>query len=117
METSAVVAAALPPSWPRTGSIAVEKLDLRYRPELPLVLRSVSFEALSGEKIGIAGRTGSGKSSLFQALFRIVEPESGRILLDGVDTKTLGLHALRQTLSMIPQGAQQGQSRAWVCSN
>ena len=103
LETSAAVAATLPPAWPRSGALAVEKLDLRYRPELPLVLRSVSFEALTGEKIGIVGRTGSGKSSLFQALFRLTEPEAGRILLDGVDTKTLGLHTLRRALSMIPQ--------------
>jgi ATP-binding cassette subfamily C (CFTR/MRP) protein 1 len=103
LDTSAVVAAALPADWPAHGALCVEKLVLRYRPELPPVLRGVSFEVASGQKVGIVGRTGSGKSSLFLALFRMVEPSAGRVLLGGADTATLGLHPLRRAMAMIPQ--------------
>jgi ATP-binding cassette subfamily C (CFTR/MRP) protein 1 len=103
LETPPVAAAALPAAWPATGALAVEKLVLRYRAELPPVLRGISFEVASGEKIGIVGRTGSGKSSLFLALFRMVEPASGRVLLGGADTSTIGLHPLRRSMAMIPQ--------------
>lgn len=70
---------------------------------MPLVLRGVTFDVAAGSKIGMVGRTGSGKSSLFLALFRMVEPEGGRILIDGVDTSTLGLRHLRSKMSIIPQ--------------
>lgn len=103
LDTPLVVAAALPQGWPLTGDLSVEKLVLRYRPELPDVLCGVSFSVSSGQKIGIVGRTGSGKSSLFMALFRMVEPVSGRVLLSGQDTSLLGLHALRREMAMIPQ--------------
>ena len=102
-ETSAVVAASLPPGWPQHGAIVVEKVQLRYRPELPLVLRGVSFEVPHAHKVGVVGRTGSGKSSLFVALFRLVEPCGGRILLGGVDIATLGTRQLRRAMAMIPQ--------------
>jgi ATP-binding cassette subfamily C (CFTR/MRP) protein 1 len=81
----------------------VEKLVLRYRPGLPLVLKGVSFEVAPGKKVGLVGRTGSGKSSLLLALFRMVEPVSGRVLLDGVDIGTVGLTHLRSVMSIIPQ--------------
>ena len=103
LETPPVAAAALPAAWPATGALCVEKLVLRYRPDLPPVLRGISFEVAPGEKIGIVGRTGSGKSSLFLALFRMVEPASGRVLLGGADTATIGLHPLRRAMAMIPQ--------------
>ena len=103
LETPPVAAAALPAGWPATGALCVEKLVLRYRPDLPPVLRGISFEVAPGEKIGIVGRTGSGKSSLFLALFRMVEPASGRVLLGGADTATIGLHPLRRAMAMIPQ--------------
>lgn len=95
--------AQLGKDWPGEGSICAEKVTMRYRPETPLVLKGVSFDIKGGEKVGLVGRTGSGKSSLFLVLFRMVEPEAGRILIDGVDTKTIGLHLLRSKLSIIPQ--------------
>lgn len=104
-ETAAAVAEAMPKAWPSRGEVAVDGLTLRYRPELPPVLQGVSFSLGAGEKVGIVGRTGSGKSSLFLALFRMVEAEAGRILVDGVDVKTVGLKDLRSKIAMIPQDA------------
>lgn len=92
-----------PPAWPRSGSLKVENLQMRYRPTQPLVLRGVSFELRAGEKAGVVGRTGSGKSTLLAALWRLAEPEAGRIFLDGVDTLRLSLRDLRRALSCIPQ--------------
>ncbi|WIA12103.1 hypothetical protein OEZ85_012177 [Tetradesmus obliquus] len=102
-ETSPKVAATLPAGWPAAGAISVRDLKLRYRPGLPLVLRGVSFEVSPGEKVGLVGRTGSGKSSLLLALFRMVEVEPGSILIDGVDIRSLGLKQLRSQMSIIPQ--------------
>ena len=77
---------------------------MRYRPELPLVLKEISFSIDEGEKVGIVGRTGAGKSSIIQALFRIVEPELGSSYeIDGANALNLGLHTLRQRISVIPQ--------------
>lgn len=89
--------------WPTKGAVQFENVDLRYREELNLVLKGVSFEILGGEKIGIVGRTGAGKSSLTLALFRIVEATGGRILIDGVPINKLGLQLLRSRLTIIPQ--------------
>merc|ERR1712144_69380 len=75
----------------------------RYRDGLPLVLKDVSFTIADGEKIGIVGRTGSGKSSILVSIFRMVEGSSGSILLNGVDISTLGLKDLRESMCMIPQ--------------
>ena len=81
-----------------------KNFSLRYRPQLPLVLRGISFNIQEGEKVGIVGRTGAGKSSIIQALFRIVEPEEGSIYeIDDCDALKLGLHTLRHRLSVIPQ--------------
>lgn len=91
------------PDWPSDGRLEVTDLVLRYRPDLPQVLRGVSFAVASGEKVGIVGRTGSGKSSLLLALFRLVEPEAGRVTVAGADTRALGLRRLRRALAMIPQ--------------
>ncbi|KAI1703205.1 ABC transporter transmembrane region domain-containing protein [Ditylenchus destructor] len=93
----------LPHNWPSAGRIVFDKFCLRYRPTSELVLRELSFEVNSGEKVGIVGRTGAGKTSLTLALFRIVEPCSGTILIDSVDTTSIGLHDLRQALTIIPQ--------------
>src|SRR5947209_5603050 len=81
--------------WPREGHLSFHHVFLCYTKDLPYVLKDVSFDILPGESIGVVGRTGAGKSSLISVLFRLVEPE-GVIKIDGVDTKTLGLHELRQ---------------------
>jgi ABC-type multidrug transport system fused ATPase/permease subunit len=90
-------------SWPTKGAISVRGVSLRYRPNLPLALRSVSFEVEGGQKIGVVGRTGGGKSSLIVLLFRICEAAAGSIHIDGIDIATVGLHHLRRRLAIIPQ--------------
>ncbi|XP_072749401.1 ATP-binding cassette sub-family C member 5-like isoform X4 [Anoplolepis gracilipes] len=89
--------------WPSRGKIEFKAVQLRYREELPLVLIDVSFNVKAGEKIGIVGRTGSGKSSLVVALFRLVEICEGIIKIDGIDVSKLELDVLRSRLSIIPQ--------------
>ncbi|KAJ7240591.1 multidrug resistance-associated ABC transporter [Mycena rebaudengoi] len=92
-----------PASWPSTGAIRCEDLVIRYAPELPAVLHSLTFDINPGEKIGILGRTGSGKSTLALSFFRFVEPTSGRILVDGLDIGQIGLTDLRSRITIIPQ--------------
>ncbi|KAF4130868.1 ABC transporter [Phytophthora infestans] len=102
--------------WPSTGSILFDKVSFRYQPRGDLVLRSLSFSIAGGQKIGIVGRTGAGKSSLAMALFRISELTSGRVLVDGVDVATIGLKTLREKLSIIPQSPVlfKGSLRAYL---
>merc|ERR1711998_619874 len=83
---------SLPLGWPR-GEVSFEAVDMRYR-DGDLVLRDISFKALAGERIGICGRTGAGKSSLISVLFRIAEPCGGHICIDGFDIGKLGIHTL-----------------------
>lgn len=92
-----------PPAWPKTGTIEFDKYSLKYRPDTALVLKNLSFNIKNGEKIGVIGRTGAGKSTLCLALCRIIESHSGRILIDGTDISTLGLEDLRQHITIIPQ--------------
>ncbi|KAL3678840.1 hypothetical protein R1sor_021796 [Riccia sorocarpa] len=92
-----------PKHWPAEGAITLENLEMRYRPGLPLVLRGVSMEICGGEVVGVVGRTGSGKSSLMLCLFRLVEPASGSIKIDGIDIGKITLKDLRSRLSIIPQ--------------
>jgi ABC-type multidrug transport system fused ATPase/permease subunit len=92
-----------PPAWPRTGAVKIDHLSLRYQSSMPLVLRDVCADIRAGEKVGVVGRTGSGKSSLLVALWRLCEPDSGRIWLDGVDTSLLPLARLRGAITCIPQ--------------
>ncbi|KAF0756829.1 hypothetical protein AaE_004475, partial [Aphanomyces astaci] len=90
-------------SCPLLGAVEFRNLHLRYRPDLPLVLRGISLNIHGGEKVGIVGRTGAGKSSLMIALFRISEFDTGSIYIDGVDIASIGLATLRRALSIIPQ--------------
>ncbi|KAB0397883.1 hypothetical protein E2I00_004512, partial [Balaenoptera physalus] len=89
--------------WLSQGSVEFQDVVLVYRPGLPNALDGVTFCVQPGEKLGIVGRTGSGKSSLLLVLFRLLEPSSGRVLLDGVDTSQLELAELRSQLAIIPQ--------------
>lgn len=97
---------APPADWPSQGGIEVAGLTLRYRPDLPPVLSDVSFSVAPGDKIGVCGRTGSGKSSLMLGLFRILEAEAGAISIDGRNIAGMGLDDLRSRLAIIPQDAQ-----------
>ncbi|KAJ4215793.1 hypothetical protein NW759_009654 [Fusarium solani] len=91
--------------WPRDGHVQFQSLTLGHRPGLEPALRDVTLDIKPGEKVGIVGRTGAGKTTLITALLRITEPTSGRILIDGVDIHTVGLHLLRSSLSVISQDA------------
>ncbi|WCJ26432.1 ABC transporter C family member 10 [Euphorbia peplus] len=91
------------PNWPAAGKVEICNLKVRYRPNAPLVLHGISFTIEGGHKIGIVGRTGCGKSTLISALFRLVEPEEGKIVIDDIDISTIGLHDLRSRLAIIPQ--------------
>ncbi|KAF8530160.1 ABC protein [Hysterangium stoloniferum] len=89
--------------WPSEGAIEFKDVMMSYRPGLDPVLKGVSMSIRSGEKIGIVGRTGAGKSSLMVALFRLVELSSGSIHIDGIDISSLGLRDLRSKIAIIPQ--------------
>jgi len=91
--------------WPWNGKIVFDDVYLRYRAGFETVLNGVSLEVNSGESLGIVGRTGSGKSSLFRILLRLNEFEKGQILIDGVDISKIGLDTLRSCISIIPQDA------------
>ncbi|EJW88194.1 multi drug resistance-associated protein [Wuchereria bancrofti] len=92
-----------PRDWPSKGEIIFEKLKIRYRDNLEFVLKGISATIHPAEKVGIVGRTGAGKSSLTLALFRIVEADSGRILIDGEDISKISLDNLRSKLTIVPQ--------------
>ncbi|GAB4815546.1 hypothetical protein N2152v2_002592 [Parachlorella kessleri] len=111
-EAPAVIPERRPlPGWPSqasgpgSGAIEVQQLVVRYRPDLDPVLKGISFSIRGREKVGVAGRTGCGKSTLMLALYRLVEPSAGRILIDSLDTGSIGLYDLRSRLALVPQAA------------
>lgn len=91
------------PDWPVNGCVEISNLYVQYSPAFPMVLKGITCTFPANKKIGIVGRTGSGKSTLIQALFRVVEPTQGRIFIDGLDICKMGLQDLRSRLSIIPQ--------------
>lgn len=92
-------------NWPSQGAVVFNNYSTRYRPGLDLVLQDISLDIKAHEKIGVVGRTGAGKSSLTLALFRIIEPASGNIVIDETSTSSIGLLDLRRRLAIIPQDA------------
>jgi ATP-binding cassette subfamily C (CFTR/MRP) protein 1 len=91
------------PEWPEEGKIEFQGVNLKYRPTTEIVLNNLSFNVLPKEKIGIVGRTGSGKSTICISISRIVELFSGKIFIDGVDISKLNLNFLRSRITVIPQ--------------
>lgn len=92
-----------PEDWPSRGEVEFSNYSVRYRPGLDLVLKNLSMSVKGGEKVGIVGRTGAGKSSMTLCLFRILEAAEGIINIDGVNISEIGLHNLRSMLTIIPQ--------------
>ncbi|CAK7335662.1 unnamed protein product [Dovyalis caffra] len=91
------------PNWPAVGKVEIFNLKVRYRPNAPLVLQGITCTIEGRHKVGIVGRTGSGKTTFISALFRLVEPAGGKIVIDGLDISTIGLHDLRSRFAVIPQ--------------
>ncbi|KAJ3109314.1 hypothetical protein HDU97_007808 [Phlyctochytrium planicorne] len=89
--------------WPRKGDVEFLDVEMRYRPELPLVLNRIRFSIKHGQKCGIVGRTGAGKSSILVALLRLVENASGSVMIDGLDISSIPLTRLRSSIAVIPQ--------------
>ncbi|KAF4340544.1 ATP-dependent bile acid permease [Fusarium beomiforme] len=90
-------------AWPTSGSMEIKDLEVSYAPDLPPVLRGISFDVKNNERVGVVGRTGAGKSSLTLALFRFLEARSGSVTIDGLDISKIDLHSLRSRLAIIPQ--------------
>ncbi|KAF0701401.1 Aste57867_8103 [Aphanomyces stellatus] len=103
MEPPRVLPGAVAATWPMSGALEFDHMSFRYKDTSPLVLKDVHVSIVSGEKIGIVGRTGAGKSSLTMALFRMHDAASGSIRIDGVDIATIGVHTLRRAIAIIPQ--------------
>ncbi|GAA5957930.1 hypothetical protein JCM10213_002262 [Rhodosporidiobolus nylandii] len=101
-EAPEIVEPRPPAHWPQ-GAIEVQNLQIRYAPELPAVLHNLTFSIKAGEKIGIVGATGCGKSTLASSFFRFVEASSGSISIDGLDISKIGLLDLRSRLTIVPQ--------------
>ena len=95
--------AKVPKSWPNEGKIILSNYACQYRKDLDFVLREINAEIMPGEKIGIVGRTGAGKSSMALGLFRLIEYSIGDILIDNINISKIGLHDLRHKLTIIPQ--------------
>lgn len=102
-ETVKASAVHLPEYWPPRGALRAENIKVKYAPHLPFVLKGITFDVEAGSKVGIVGRTGSGKSTLFQTLFRFIELEEGSLFIDGIDIATVPLERLRKSIAVIPQ--------------
>ena len=92
------------PSWPSEGKVELSQVSMRYRKNLPLVVKNISMTVNAGERIGVVGRTGAGKSSLMNIFFRIMEFD-GTVTIDGINTKDICLDLLRSRLTIITQEA------------
>ncbi|KAL9937986.1 hypothetical protein V8E36_003531 [Tilletia maclaganii] len=103
IEAPEIVEPRPPTSWPQHGEVAFKDVRVRYAPELPDVLRGVSFKVEGGRKVGIVGATGSGKSTAVNSLFRFVELAGGSIEIDGIDISKIGLKDLRSRIHIVPQ--------------
>lgn len=104
-EAAPIVPENRPPgNWPSHGAVEFIGYSTRYRKGFELVLKKITFKVLPGEKVGVVGRTGAGKSSLALALFRALEAEEGKIIVDDIDIGLIGLQDLRETIVMVPQG-------------
>ncbi|KAK3805989.1 MAG: hypothetical protein JOS17DRAFT_768002 [Linnemannia elongata] len=103
-EPPAIIEGSRPPAaWPYAGEIVVDHLTMRYAPDTPDVIKDISFSIKAGEKVGVVGRTGSGKSTFAISLFRFMDPVKGTITIDGIDICKIGLQDLRSKLTIIPQ--------------
>jgi ABC-type multidrug transport system fused ATPase/permease subunit len=103
-EAADVVEGNRPPAnWPAKGSVEFISYSTRYRADFDLVLKKITFKVQPGEKVGVVGRTGAGKSSMALSLFRALEAEEGKILVDDVDIGLIGLQDLRENIVMVPQ--------------
>nr|CAG8488853.1 13546_t:CDS:10 [Entrophospora candida] len=92
-----------PAAWPHSGNIQFENVEVKYAPDLEPVLHHISFNIQGQEKIGLVGRTGSGKSTISLTLFRFIEPSDGNIFIDNIDIGTIGVEDLRSRITIIPQ--------------
>ncbi|KAF9541718.1 hypothetical protein EC957_002737 [Mortierella hygrophila] len=103
-EPPAIIEGSRPPAaWPYAGEIVIDHLTMRYAPDTPDVIKDISFTIKAGEKVGVVGRTGSGKSTFAISLFRFMDPVKGTITIDGIDICKIGLQDLRSKLTIIPQ--------------
>jgi len=102
-DSASASASASDSDWPASGAVSFRKVTMRYRPGLEVVLHGMSMDVRGGEKLGVCGRTGAGKSSVAVVLFRLVELESGGIFIDGIDIAKMGLLQLRRAMCIIPQ--------------
>lgn len=103
LETEPLDGVKPPASWPSSGAVEVNNLEVAYAPDLQPVLKGISFQVKNNERVGVVGRTGAGKSSLTLALFRFLEASSGTVTIDGLDISKVNLHCLRSRLAIIPQ--------------
>ncbi|KAL3151255.1 hypothetical protein ABBQ38_013094 [Trebouxia sp. C0009 RCD-2024] len=102
-EAPAVIENSAPADWPSAGKIEFKGVKMRYRPGLPLVLKGLDVSIEAGTTCGVVGRTGAGKTSVINTIFRLMELDQGAINIDGLDIAKLGLAQLRNSMAIIPQ--------------